>query len=163
VSAYCRGCGTQHDEDDDRLCSRCAPAADAVERAAAAIYHADYFGGDTMPTLDFRKDAPFEAMAETTKAEYRLLARAALLAANRAAPATTDAVREVVAEETARCAAVVQGMAMDAERDGNEAIGRALRLAASKVRRTGTAHEAERLVREAARAALSRLDAKGAS
>lgn len=74
-----------------------------------------------------------------------------------------DAVREMVAEETARCAAVVQGLAMDAERDGNEAVGRALRLAASKVRRTGTAHETERLVREATRAAAERAgrDAKG--
>jgi len=24
MSAYCKGCGTQHDEDDDRLCSNCA-------------------------------------------------------------------------------------------------------------------------------------------
>lgn len=39
MSAYCRGCGTQHDEDDDRLCSRCAMqnrvVLASVERRAA--------------------------------------------------------------------------------------------------------------------------------
>ena len=78
-------------------------------------------------------------------------------------PAAAPAVEEAISDETARCAAVVQELAGAAERDGNDAVGMALRLAASRVRRTGKEHESARLVREAERAATSRSDDRPAS
>lgn len=59
---------------------------------------------------------------------------------------------ERVAEETGRCAAVVQGEAIEQEQAGNVLVGGTLRALASKIRRTGKEHEAARLVREAYRA-----------